>query len=100
MSANSHKPGHLQLRVGFDRPGAPPASVLFLKSSQTLVQFLTGHRQERLLQRQFHMVSGQRFLYSAQLASELTRFIYFMSSFHAKWILPYRPLAQLAQPTA
>src|SRR6266571_2726790 len=39
-------------------PGAPPASVLFFKLLQVLVQLLTGHRQERLLQRQFHMRIG------------------------------------------
>src|SRR5208283_3965706 len=64
-------------------PGAPPASVLFFKALQALVQFLTGHRQERLLQRQCHMRIGQRFFDSSQFAAELGGLVYFMSFFHS-----------------
>src|SRR5436190_10112689 len=49
-------------------PGAPPASVLFFKLLQALVQLLTGHCQERLLQHQFHMRIGQRFFDTSQFA--------------------------------
>jgi hypothetical protein len=69
----------------------------FFKVLQALVQFLTGHRQQRLLQRQFHMGIGQRFFDASQFAAELARFIYLMSFFHAN-DLTIAAAAQLPHP--
>jgi len=57
--------------------------VLFFKPLHALAHFLTSHRQEGLLQRQFHMRIGQRFFSSAQVGAELGGFVYFMGFFHA-----------------
>src|SRR4051794_16581857 len=56
--------------------------MLFFKPLQTLVQLRTSLPQERLLQRQFQMCIGQRFLDPPQLFAELGHFIDFTRLFH------------------
>ena len=57
--------------------------MLFFKGLQALVQFLAGHRQKRLLQRQCHMRIGQRLLDAPQLAADSHRLIDFIRFFHS-----------------
>jgi len=97
MSANSHS------QVTFNSGSASTAwcaarQRAFFKVLHALVHFLTGHHQERLLQRQFHMRIGQRFFDSSQFTAELTRLIYFMSFFHSD-DLTILATAELPHPT-
>ena len=71
----------------------------FLKPPPLWSSLLTGHRQKRLLQRQFHMRIGQRFLGPPQFAAQPGGFIYFISFFHAN-DLTISCRCQTAAPTA
>src|SRR5580698_4490995 len=85
-SSPVRKAGSLSARGPPRPPGAPPSSVLFFKSLHALVHFLTGHGQERLLQCQFHVRVGQRFLGPAQFVAQPGGFGYFVGSFHANYL--------------